>query len=243
MKNSRRTSVAIIALIAVLVMAVGAVAVLAQDDAPDNPALPFGRGGFHGHGGHHGRGQSDGDEDLAEALGITVEELQAARQKVYADRLAQAVEDGYLTQDQANTLLAMQALKGYLDRGAIMAQVLGLSLEEFEAAHEEGTTLRDLLADITPADLQERMQSAVEDAVQQAVEDNVITAEQAALVLERLQDGLGMPGAYGDHHGFGGHRGFGGRGFHDFHGFRGAPQTDGDGEAIYPFRGMSPFGA
>jgi hypothetical protein len=243
MKNSRRTSVAIIALIAVLVMAAGGVAVLAQDDAPDNPALPSGRGSFHGHGGYHGRDQGANDEDLAEALGITAEELQAARQKVYADRLRQAVEDGTLTQDQANTLLAMQALKGYLDHGAIMAQALGLSLEEFDAANEDGTALRDLLADITPADLQERMQSAVEDAVQQAVEDNVITAEQAALVLERLQDGLDMRGAYGDHHGFGGHRGFGGRGYHDFHGFRGAPQSDEDGEAIYPFRSATPFGA
>jgi hypothetical protein len=242
MKNSRRTSVAIIGLIFILIMAAGAVAVLAQDDAPDNPALPFGRGGFHGHGGYHGRDQGAGDEDLAGALGITAEELQAARQKVYADRLRQAVEEGTLTQDQANTLLAMQALKGYLDHSAIMAQALGLSLEEFEAAHEDGT-LSELLADITPADLQERMQSAVEDAVQQAVDDNVITAEQAALVLERLQDGLGMRGAYGDHHGFGGHRGHGGRGFHDFHGFRGAPQSDEDGEAFSPFRSATPFGA
>jgi hypothetical protein len=134
----------------------------------------------------------------------------------------------------------MQALKGYLNRGAIMAQVLGLSLEEFEAAHEDGS-LSELLAGITPADLQERMQSAVEDAVQQAVDDNVITAEQAALVLERLQDGLVMPGGYGGHHSFGGHRGFGGRGFHDFHGYRGFPQTDEDGEAIYPFRSATPF--
>ena len=109
MKKSRKrtTAIGLIGLIAVLIIALGAVAVFAQDDTtpeePAFPAMPFGRGGFHGghHGGFHGRSfGSAGDEDLAEALGITVEELQAARQKMAADRLAQAVEDGILTQDQ-----------------------------------------------------------------------------------------------------------------------------------------------
>jgi uncharacterized protein YidB (DUF937 family) len=233
MKN-RSTKLAIIGLIAVLVMSLGALAVFAQDDVPSGdlqqddttpvqPIMPFGRGDYHGwdHHGFNGRDNSAGDETLAEALGITVEELQAARQKVYADRLAQAVQDGYLTQDEANTMLAMQALKGYLDRTALMAQALGVSVEEFEAAHDEGT-LGDLLADITPADLQEKMQTAVEDAVRQAVNDNVITQEQAALVLERVQNGLELRGTFGPHS-FGGHHG---RGGHDFHGFRGMPEMD-----------------
>jgi hypothetical protein len=237
MKN-RSTKIIVIGLIAVLVMSLGALAVFAQDDAPPSdaqpsdapqgdttpirPVLPFGRGDYHGwEGGTRGHGNSANDEALAGALGISVEQLQAARQKVYADRLAQAVEDGNLTKDEANTMLAMQALKGYLDRTALIAQVLGLSVEEFESAHADGT-LGDLLSNMTPGELQERMQTAVEAAVQQAVNDNVITQEQAALVLEKVQNGLELRGTYGPDS-FGGHHG---RGGHGFHGFRGVSQTD-----------------
>lgn len=198
----------IIGLVAVLVMSLGAVAVFAQDDTtpetPSNPALPFGRG-FRGHG--HGDAN---DEALAAELGITVEELAAARQQVAADRIAQAVEDGLLTQDQANTMLAMQALQDYIDREAIMAEALGLSVDELTTAREDGT-LRDLLSNITPAELQESMQAATEAAVQKAVADNVINQNQADLVLEQLQNGLGNHGRFGGHHGFGNHEGF--RGF------------------------------
>jgi hypothetical protein len=230
MKN-RSTKLAIIGLIAVLVMSLGALAVFAQGDAPPTdvpqdstrPTLPNGRGDYHGWDrDFHGRDGSAADEALAEALGISVDKLQAARQKVYADRLAQAVEDGTLTKDEANTMLAMQALKGYLDRTALMAQALGISVDEFEAAHADGT-LSDLLGDMTSADLQEKMQAAVETAVQQAVSDNAITQEQADLVLAQVQNGLQFRGAAGPHS-FGGHHGGHGGG-HGFDGFRGAPQT------------------
>lgn len=224
MKRNHAKTV-ITGLILVLVLSLGAVAVFAQDDAEPEPeaqpALPGGRGwhGFHGRGDLRG-----GDEEaLAEALGISVEQLQAARQQIFADRLAQAVEDGDLTQDEANTMLAIQALRSYTDKEAIMAQVLGLTVEELQAAGEDGS-LYDLLANITPADLQARMQEATEAAVNQAVADNVITQEQADLVLEQLQN-MPVPGGR-----FGGHRGF--------HGFRGAaPQglEDDAGGVVAPF--------
>ncbi len=235
MKN-RWTKTAVIALIAVLVMSIGVIAVFAQDDTtpedPARPAIPFDRAGSHGHDKFHGRyNGAANDEALAEALGITVEELQEARQKVAADRFAQAVEDGYLTRDQANTMIAMQALKGYLDQKALLAEAFGLTVEEFEAAREAGS-LRDLLANITPAELQENMQAAVQTAVQQAVTDNVITQEQADLVLEQLESRTAMRGKFGGHHDFG--RGRGG-----FHGHHGAPEpSDGyeEGETANPFR-------
>ena len=208
MKN-RWSKTAIIGLIAVLVMSLGAIAVFAQDDTtPDDtqarPALPYGRQGYHGghHDGFHGRSPGYGganDEAMAEALGITVEELQAARQKAAAERIAQALEDGLLTRDQANTMLAMQALKGFLDREALMAQAFGLTAEEFAAAREAGT-LFELLGDIDMTELHEKMQTAVEAAIDQAVDDNVITAEQAALVKEQLENGLGMHGGFGGSH-------------------------------------------
>jgi hypothetical protein len=230
-----------IGLIAILLIAVGALAVFAQDEpAPDEPPVrpgtPFGRGGFHFE--FHGRdfGHED-DQALADALGITLQELQAARQKVAADRLAQAVEDGRITQEQADLMLATQALKGALDQQAILAEALGISVDELQAARADGS-LRDLLANITPADLRERMQAAVESALQQAVADNVITQEQADLLLDHMGNGMGFGGQFGGHHGFG-------RG--DFRGF-GGPRLGMPGQAFGPspnfqFRPAPAFGA
>lgn len=213
--NNKLTKTILISIVAVLVLSIGAIGVLAQNDDAATADQTTGVDCFHGRGrgGFPDGDRGDRDAELAEALGITVEELQAAQQEVREARIAQMVEDGVLTLDQANLMLAMDALKGYMDRDAVMAEVLGLSIEEFEAAREDGS-LRDLLANITPAELQEKMQAAMENALQQAVDDNVITSEQADLVREHMADGVGM----GFHHGFGGHGhhgGFGGRGMGD----------------------------
>jgi len=215
--NNKLMKTMVIGLVVVLVLALGAVAVFAQDDTttPDTettPTLPSAPGGFKsfsdfgGRSGHHDFGGDD-DEALAAALGITVEQLQAARQQVYADRLAQAVEDGSLTQEQADTMLATNALKGYLDREAIMAEALGMTVDEYEAARADGS-LSEILTGITAEDLQAQVQAATEVAVQQAVADGVITQAQADLVLEQIAGGAGMIGGFGDfgggHHGRGG---------------------------------------
>jgi hypothetical protein len=233
--NNKFTKSAVIGLVIVLVLSLGVVAAFAQDDTPPDtdtetfpaPAMPFGRGDFGGRGGHHSGAD---DEALAAALGITQEELQAARQEVMAERLAQAVEDGFLTQDQANTMLAMEALKSYIDRDAILAAALGMTVEEVEAAREDDT-LYDLMAGIDQTELQEKTQAAMEAAVQQAVSDNVITQDQADLVLEQMANGASLLGRSGGHHhpgNFGGGRG----------GFRTAPDQTEDtesGEAAAPF--------
>lgn len=226
--NNKFTKTMVIGFVVMLVLSLGAVAAFAQDDAtPDTdtlPAMPFGRGGFGGHRGHHGFGGGANEEALAEALGITVEELQAAREKLMAERLAQAVEDGYMTQEQADSMLAMHAVHAYIDRQAILADVLGLTVEELEAARADGS-LYDTLANITPAELQARMQAAMEAAVQQAVADGAITQAQADLILEQIASGAGMMGRFGGHHGFGG----GMRG-----GFRTPLPDDVDGSAFAP---------
>jgi hypothetical protein len=212
MKN-KRTKTVLISALAVMVMAVGAVGVFAQpggavpanEEAPAAPSFHGrGRGGFpHGSSG-------DRQADLAAALGISVEELEAAQQEAHAARIGQLVEDGTLTRDEANLMLAMSALKQNIDRGALMAAAVGLTPEEFEAAREDGS-LHDELENTTPAELQESMQAAFEAALQDAVAKNVITSEQADLIRENMADGFG----FGGHHGFGGHArpgGFGGRG-------------------------------
>lgn len=59
-------------------------------------------------------GDIDGEALLADALGITVDDLQAAYAKAEASALSQAVADGQLTQDQADLVTAQRAFREYL---------------------------------------------------------------------------------------------------------------------------------
>jgi hypothetical protein len=164
------------------------------------------------------RGQ--GDELLAAELGISVEELEAAKETAREAALAQAIADGLITQEQADLMGAGQALREYLDHDAVLADLLGLSTEELESAKEDGS-IRDLVeaSGLTQEEIMAAMQEAHETAVAQAVADGVITQEQA----DQLQ---AMP----DHGSFGGPRG--GHGHGRFGGPRGGgfpnsvPDTD-----------------
>ena len=60
-----------------------------------------------------GADEIDGEALLADALGISTDDLQAAYDKAEAAALAQAVTDGRLTQDQADLVAARRALQEY----------------------------------------------------------------------------------------------------------------------------------
>jgi hypothetical protein len=155
----------------------------------------------------------DGNALLAEALGISTDALDAARETANQAAIEQAIAEGILTQEQADEMAARkqvhEALASYLDPKALMAEALGLSVEDLEAALAEGKTMRDLVDEsgLDAATLREKMQAAHEAAIAQAVADGVITQEQADELADR---GLGM-------------RGFGGRGMRapGVEGFRG----------------------
>lgn len=113
----------------------------------------------------------DEAELLAEALGISVAELQAAQEAVRTAMIAQAVTDGQITQEQADQLLAapggMMASRGIcgfgphgVDRAALLAAELGISEE----------ALQDAL---------DQVQAARLKAI---VEAGVLTQEQADLI-------------------------------------------------------------
>jgi hypothetical protein len=87
-----------------------------------------------------------------------------------------------------------------------LAEALGLSVEELQAAREDGT-LRELIAglDLDRTEMQERMQAAHEAAIDRAVADGVITREEAdALQAAKGERGFGkgMRGHRGGMHGF-----------------------------------------
>jgi len=88
----------------------GSAAVLFQEDGQAEP-LPMmhGFGGKRdgGHGGRFGfRTDFDYDAYLAEELGVTVDELQDARQAAHAAALEQAVAEGVISEEQADLFLS-----------------------------------------------------------------------------------------------------------------------------------------
>lgn len=212
----------IVGVIILMLGLIGSIA-LAQDAAPEDetPAqeqtMPKfdGPWGFRGLGTWGGperhAGGSDMQTYLAEALGITVDQLADAQQRAYEAAMADAVAAGELTQEQADQMLAAQALNRAVDRQAILATALGMTTEELEAAFAEGQTIRDLM-DKKGLDAETFMANAgaaYEAAVQQAVTDGVITQAQADEILSGDKFNLFDHGDRGGHHG-------GGRGGHGF---------------------------
>ncbi len=207
-----------------------------SDGEADVPDVVPGFGGFHGRKGPGGPQLFDKDTydaALAAELGITVDELNAAREAAKANVLAQLVADGTITQAQADAILSGEGLRSLgplLDRDemqAVIAGALGMTVDELEAAQAEGKRLPELAAEqgVAVEDIQAAMQAAFEDAVAQALADGTITQTQADQLLERgFNGGFGGPhgGGHGPRGGFGG--GFQGQGLGPG-GFQNAPQN------------------
>lgn len=205
-----------------LLLALIATVALAQGETQEESIVPGRDGvlGLRGPGLIGGFGHFGGDGDwlayLAEALGITVDELEAAQEEAYAAAMADAVTAGEITQEQADEMLARRALSAYIEHDAILATALGMTVEDLESALAGGQSLGAIIAErgIDAATLQANAQAAYEAAVQQAVTDGVITQAQADELLSG--GGLNPFGLGGGGHdwpgGRGGHGGRGGRG-------------------------------
>ena len=184
----------------VMALALGAVAfvpqaVQAQDEGPEAPTTPWSgmrgmggmRGGFEQPGKFGFGGDIDHDAYLAEALGISVEELQAARETAKAKSLEEAIDKGYITEEQVAMMEARQAVMQYIDPEALRA--------EFGDFKQEGADLR--------ADLKAVFEEAMQAAVEQALENGGIDQDQADQFLEG-----GFGGKFGGRGGFPGGGGF-----------------------------------
>jgi hypothetical protein len=161
---------------------------------------------------------------IAEELGVTMEELEAAQTAVQEATLAQLVEDGTITQEQLDEMLEMRALHdlakeifGRDDAQAVIAEQLGLTVEELAAARDEGTRIYDL-AEEQGIDM-DTLMTAVSDAriaaFAQAVADGLLTQEQADLLQSQRGPHMGGSGGHG---GPGGGRGMHGGGHGGPHG-------------------------
>ena len=149
-----------------------------------------GRGQMRGQAGAIG---IDKEALLADALGITTDELQAAREEAHEAAIAQAVDEGIITQEQADEMARHRTLReDYLNHEALLAEALGMSVEELEAARAEGQTLSELLEaqGLDATTVRDRLLEAHEAALEQAVADGVLTQEEA----DEMQFGFGRGG-------------------------------------------------
>ncbi len=185
-----------------------------------------------------GRGERKGlqgdtvshDKYLADALGLTETDLQAAQTKAREAELKQAVTDGLITQAQADAMLSNTGgqrgvrvdLRGAnLDHEKFLAEALGITAEKLQAAQDTAakaelaqavTDGRMTQAQADQITAERALQTYIADkglfksAVDSAVQAGVITQAQADTILAQTKvGGFGFGGM-----GRGGHGGHGG---------------------------------
>jgi hypothetical protein len=153
---------------------------------------------------------------LIEDAGLSVEEFQAALQEVLPDVLSQAVSDEVITQTQADAILE-RGLHPFAGHGhhfgplgtyvkEASAEILGLTVDELEAARMDGVTMAALLEDagLTADEFQAALQETLPDIVAAALEDGVITQVQADAIIENGLGSMNCGGGFGRHGGRGG---------------------------------------
>jgi uncharacterized protein (DUF433 family) len=241
--------------IAILVAAVGVGAVFAQETiSPVRESVGIaeecgGRGGKRGPRGEHleivaevlgmtvdevreavAGGQTIAE--LAEAQGVPLQDVADALVAAEAERLQQAVEDGRLTQEEADERIArieeniLERLESG-ERGGpggprgsrgshleVVAEVLGMTTDEVREAVAGGQTIAELAEaqGVPLQDVADALVAAKTERLQQAVEDGRLTQEEADEriarmeedILERLESGERGPGKHGGQGGRGG---------------------------------------
>jgi AcrR family transcriptional regulator len=248
-------------LVAIVVATGVAGVVMAQEPTPpSDDVAPFdGPPAGGGFGMRGPRGMRGGQpQALADALGITIDDVHAALAGTIADlaegqgmtladvvdalidpmieRLEQAVEDGRLTQDEADEQIEQmeeRLLEG-LETGSwfsmgpggfrgpggaqpeLLADALGMTAEEVHEALADGQTIAELAEaqGVALEDLVDALMAPMIERIEQAVEDGRLTQdeadEQIEQMAERLLEGLESGTGFGRgmmHGGFGGHRG------------------------------------
>jgi len=183
-------------LVAILgVAALGAVA-YAQDDGSGGP-FDFG-GRFR--------------EAVANILGITVDEYNAAVEQAQEQVVDEALEEGWLTEDQAERMrermdegLAprgmdkgfMEPRGGLLGRGgdslvSMMAEELDMSVRDLVAELQEDKTLADVASehDVDAQAVADAYLAQLEENLTQAVADGKITQNQADWMLQQATESV-----------------------------------------------------
>ncbi len=187
-----------LALAIVGVVALGTTGMVSASNTAASDPVPITQGPPHpGEGPRQGFGLEGGTIDhqalLAGELGITVEELEAAQARAREAAIEQAIDEGLITEEQADRMRTRQALQRYLDRHVLLAEALDMTPEALQDAFADGETLKTLMEakGLDAETLQDRVQAAFEAALAQAIADGVITQEQADEITMDGKPGCG----------------------------------------------------
>lgn len=147
-------------------------------------------------------------EEIITAQGLTTEEYEAALQAGLIAAANQAVTDGELTQEQADTIIANiesgnfgfgnhhgNSGSRWLSRDekrAIIAGALGMTVEELEAAKDSGQSMSEIIEaqGMTTEQYEAALQTALIEAANQAVTDGELTQEEADTIIANLENGM-----------------------------------------------------
>jgi hypothetical protein len=199
MKNVLKVA-GIATLVAILgVVAVGAIAYAQDDGDGDGSTWPFNfRERFN--------------QAVADVLGITVEEYDAALETAQERVLDEAVTEGWLTEDQADRMRervdegfgpGMRGGKFGPGRGhggfiggpegslvAVAAEELDMSVQDLMAELQDGKSIADVAGekDVDPQTIADAYLAQLSDSLNQAVENGRLTQERADWMLEQASE-------------------------------------------------------
>ena len=162
------------------------------------------------------------DEMLAQKLGVTVDQLNAARKATRDQMIDDAVAAGRITAEQGEKLKSGEPGDFRKGRGERIkhavtnvfetaASILGLSNDEVKAGLKDGKSLNDLAAEQGISNFEAQMVARLTADIQAKVADGSITQAQADRLLEnlveRVQTIANHEGGKMEGRGFGGRHG------------------------------------
>jgi hypothetical protein len=139
-------------------------------------------------------------ENLAQALGVSPDALDEARWTAFLATLDDAVAEGHLAQQAADRLVAQAIIRQSATHEELIAAGLGITVDELQAARQEGKTVRQLVDDLglDATTIGQNLAAFLEDLILQAAGDGQISDQQAQRILDdefldRLARGLWRP--------------------------------------------------
>jgi lambda repressor-like predicted transcriptional regulator len=142
--------------------------------------------------------------DLAEEQGVELADVQAALEAAHLEAVEQAVADGVISEEMAERIIERMEQKppaGWMEpyhdqMQEAIAEALGISVEELEAARDAGQPPAEIAEalGVDPDEFRQATQDARAEIVEQAVADGVLTPEQAEQIGQGRGRGPGGPG-------------------------------------------------
>ncbi len=152
----------------------------ADEESADGDWVRLGRGTYYA-------GILEKDVFIADALGISMSELDAAEDASQAAHTAEHIAEGDITEAEAADKAALQAFKESIDKDSVLAQAMGITVADLDAARSQNVEYSDLLDELglTSQEVREAQQAIYDQLIADAVADGTLSAEQAEQANQR----------------------------------------------------------